>query len=191
MEVVFETMMQELPSAVKESNNMKMLNEQGNRYERDLKMNWKSFGKSALSERELILTGISLAANNGNSEMQRFLTEQAVALEIPQEEIADAIAAAGLLSANNVLYRFRHFMNDENYNNMPARLRMQAMMNPAVGKELFELMSLAISAVNGCEMCVTSHEHSLRELGVSREKIWDAIRFASLFESISIFRTGE
>lgn len=189
MEVVFETMMQELPSAVKESNNMKTLSEQGNRYERDLKMNWKSFGKFTLSERELILTGIALAVNNGNSEMQSFLTEQAVALEIPQEEIADAIAAAGLLSANNVLYRFRHFMNDENYNNMPARIRMQAMMNPAVGKELFELMSLAISAVNGCEMCVTSHEHSLREMGVSREKIWDTIRFTSVFESMSVFRT--
>ena len=188
MEVIFETMMQELPAAVTESNNMRMLKEQGNRCERDLKMNWKSFGKSSLSERELVLTGISLAANNGNTSMQSYLTAQAIEMEIPETEIADAIAAAGLLSANNVLYRFRHFMNDENYNNMPARLRMQAMMNPAVGKELFELMSLAISAVNGCELCVTSHEHSLRELGVSREKIWDTIRFASLFESISVFR---
>jgi len=52
-----------------------------------------------------------------------------------------------------------------------------------MGKEFFELMSLAISAVNGCEMCVTAHENSLMELGSSEERVFDAVRIASVVVS--------
>jgi lipoyl-dependent peroxiredoxin subunit D len=39
-----------------------------------------------------------------------------------------------------------------------TRIKMNIMMKPVTGKEFFELMSLTISAVNGCEMCVNAHE---------------------------------
>jgi len=54
------------------------------------------------------------------------------------------------------------------------------MMKPITGKEFFELMSLAVSAVNGCEMCVNSHEDSLMKLGAKEERVFDAVRIASL-----------
>jgi alkyl hydroperoxide reductase subunit D len=57
---------------------------------------------------------------------------------------------------------------------------MQIMMKPITGKEFFELLSLAISAVNGCEMCVNAHEDSLIKLGATEERIFDAIRIASI-----------
>jgi alkyl hydroperoxide reductase subunit D len=60
---------------------------------------------------------------------------------------------------------------------------MNIMMNPANGKHLFELMSLAVSAVNGCEQCVKSHEASLTGLGATEEQIWDAVRIASVVAS--------
>jgi alkyl hydroperoxide reductase subunit D len=41
-------------------------------------------------------------------------------------------------------------------------------------------MSLAVSAINGCEMCVNAHEDSLIKLGTSEERIFDAVRVASL-----------
>ncbi|RZK99932.1 MAG: alkylhydroperoxidase, partial [Pedobacter sp.] len=65
----------------------------------------------------------------------------------------------------------------------PARVRMQIMGNPVTGKEFFELMSLAISAVNGCEMCVNAHEGSLLNLGATEERIFDAVRIASIVTS--------
>ena len=37
---------------------------------------------------------------------------------------------------------------------MPARLRMNVMANPGVEKVDFELWSLAVSAINGCGMCI-------------------------------------
>jgi len=55
---------------------------------------------------------------------------------------------------------------------------MNIMMNPVIKKELFELISLAVSAVNGCESCVISHEKSVRKLGASEARIFDTLRLA-------------
>ena len=95
------------------------------------------------------------------------------------------MACASLLSANNVLYRFRHFVNKEKYNEIPARIKMNIMARPVSGKELFELISLAVSAVNGCEMCVKSHEQSLIELGTREERVFEAVRLAAVITSAS------
>jgi alkyl hydroperoxide reductase subunit D len=62
---------------------------------------------------------------------------------------------------------------------------MSVMMNPAMGKPLFELMSLVVSAVNGCERCVVSHEHSVKEQGASEPRIYDAIRLAAVIKGLS------
>ncbi len=85
-------------------------------------------------------------------------------------EIAEVIAATSLMNTNNIFYRFRHFLNKEEYNNMPAGIKMGIMMNPVTGKEFFELLSLVISAVNGCEMCVSSHERSVLQHGSSESR---------------------
>ena len=74
----------------------------------------------------------------------------------------------------------------EYYNKQPAGLRMSIMMNPVMGKEFFELMSTVLSAVNGCERCVTSHEQSVKNLGASEARIYDAIRLGSVIKSLCI-----
>ena len=61
---------------------------------------------------------------------------------------------------------------------------MSVMMNPAMGKGLFELMSLVISAVNGCEQCVVSHEHSVKEQGADEPRIYDAIRLGAVIKGL-------
>jgi alkyl hydroperoxide reductase subunit D len=76
-------------------------------------------------------------------------------------------------------------MNKEKYNEIPARIKMNIMARPVVGKEFFELISLAVSAVNGCEMCVTSHEASLIELGSKEERIFESVRLAAVITSLS------
>jgi alkyl hydroperoxide reductase subunit D len=87
------------------------------------------------------------------------------------------------MSVNNIFYRFRHYMHDtEYYSKQPAGLRMSIMMNPAMGKGLFELMSLVVSAVNGCERCVVSHEHSVKEQGADEPRIYDAIRLGAVIK---------
>jgi alkyl hydroperoxide reductase subunit D len=124
-----------------------------------------------------------VAANNHSHHLQKGFELIATQAGASLEELAEAVAAASMLAANNVLYRFRHFTHKEKYQQLQARIRMNTMMKPVLGKELFELLSLAVSAVNGCELCVNAHEHSLIEMGTSEERIWEAIRIASIVTS--------
>jgi alkyl hydroperoxide reductase subunit D len=48
---------------------------------------------------------------------------------------------------------------------------MNVIGNPGVDRVDFELVSLAVSAVNGCGMCVNAHDAVLKKHGVSREAI--------------------
>ncbi|GAB3923509.1 carboxymuconolactone decarboxylase family protein [Mucilaginibacter myungsuensis] len=151
------------------------------RYLRDFKLNFTSVLTSAhLSNKECALLALSTAINNNNDVLTKYFTAYAEQSEATAAEIAEAAGCASLLAANNVFYRFRHFTQKEKYTQIPARIRMQLMMKPVTGKEFFELMSLAISAVNGCEMCVNAHEDSLIKLQTTEERIFDAVRIASL-----------
>jgi alkyl hydroperoxide reductase subunit D len=156
------------------------------KYLRDLKLNVKSVLTSeSLSPKESYLVALAIATNNNNVVLQNAFASKAKENEATDAEIADAQSCASLLAANNVFYRFRHFVDKEFYNNAPARLRMNIMMNPVLGKEFFELVSLAVSAVNGCEMCVKSHEQSVLQAGSSEQRVWDTIRLASIITSLS------
>jgi alkyl hydroperoxide reductase subunit D len=54
-----------------------------------------------------------------------------------------------------------------------------------VDKTDFELWSLAVSAVNGCGMCIDSHEQHLVKAGVSADQIQTAVRIASVVHAAS------
>lgn len=155
------------------------------KYLRDLKLNVKAVLISEhLSAKETHLIALAIAANNNKEILVNSFAAKAKTNGASDAEIADTQACASLLAANNVLYRFRHFVEKEVYNNAPAKLRMNIMMNPVLGKEFFELISLAVSAVNGCEMCVKSHEQSVLHAGGTENRIWDAIRIASIITSL-------
>jgi alkyl hydroperoxide reductase subunit D len=160
---------------------LEILNNCDFKYLKDLKLNFNSTLTSEhLTEKECALLGLSIAANNQNGILIKFYKNYALKFEATTDEIAEAVSCASLLASNNVFYRFRHFTQKEKYTQIPARIRMQLMMKPVISKEFFELMSLAISAVNGCEMCVNAHEDSLMKLGTKEERIFDAVRIASL-----------
>src|ERR1039458_4281606 len=77
---------------------------------------------------------------------------------------------------DNIFYRFRHFSSNQNYGAIPARLRMQSIRTHGTDPADFELWCLAVSAVNGCQVCVDSHEQAGREKGLSAETVIGAIR---------------
>jgi len=160
---------------------LNILNKTDFKYLRDLKLNFNSTLTSEhLSEKECGLIGLSIAANNQNAILITYYTNYALNNGATEEEVAEAVSCASLLASNNVFYRFRHFTQKEKYGQIPARIRMQLMMKPITGKEFFELLSLAVSAVNGCELCVNAHEDSLIKLGCTEERIFDAVRIASI-----------
>ncbi|MCO5935597.1 hypothetical protein NAF17_08595 [Mucilaginibacter sp. RB4R14] len=99
----------------------------------------------------------STAVNNQNAPLIACYTSVAKQTEATDADVAKAAGCASLLASNNIFYRFRHFTQKEKYTQTPARIRMPLMMKPVTGKGFFELMSLAISAVYGCEICVNAH----------------------------------
>jgi alkyl hydroperoxide reductase subunit D len=105
--------------------------------------------------------------------------------QLDEAHVNAARAAAAIMGMNNIYYRFLHLVEDGEYQTMPARLRMNVIGNPGIDKLDFELLSLAVSAVNGCGLCVTAHERKLRESGVSRETIQSAVRIASVIHAVA------
>ena len=166
------------------TDSLKLLERGESKYLRDLKLNLSStLASEHLSPKECALLGMATAINNNNGPLTQYYNRAAEENGATAAETAEAAGCASLLASNNIFYRFRHFTQKEKYSQIPARIRMQIMIKPVTGKEFFELMSLAISAVNGCEMCVNAHEDSLIKLGTTEERIFDAVRIASLVTS--------
>lgn len=172
-----------LPAAF-ESIFLDRLNTLDHRYIKDLKINVSNALKAqTLKEKEAVLLALSVAINEKSTTLISSLEELAKSKGAEEKELLEVAACVSLMNANNVLYRFRHFMDKETYNNIPAGVRMSIMMNPVLGKEFFELLSLVISAINGCEMCVTSHEASVKSHGASEQRIFDAVRLGAVIKS--------
>ena len=83
------------------------------------------------------------------------------------------------MAMNNVYYRFT-IWSAATTPNMPAKLRMNVMAKPGVDKGTFELWSLAVSAINGCGMCMESHERAVRQHGLTAEQVQAAVRIAAV-----------
>lgn len=158
-----------------------------NRYLKDLKINIGNVLKfESLNEKEKMLLALSVAVNDQQVALQTAILEKLSNAGASSEEIQETYACVSLLNVNNVFYRFRHFTKKEFYESTPAGIKMSIMMNPKMGKELFELMSLVVSSLNGCELCVSSHEESLVKLGVSQQKIYDAVRLGAVLRGFTV-----
>lgn len=156
------------------------------RYLKDLRINVSNVLNSPnLSKKESFLLALCVAINEKNEPLISSFQNLAISAGASENEIAETAACTSLLNANNVFYRFRHFLEKESYNSMPAGIKMTVMGNPVLGKEFFELMSLVVSALNGCEMCVRSHEESVKNHGASEARIFDAIRLGSIIKSLN------
>ena len=107
-------------------------------------------------------------------------------------EAADAAkAAAAIMGMNNVYYRALHLLSNPEYRTLPARLRMNILGTPGAPKADFELWCTAVSAINGCGMCLDSHEAELKKQGVSAVQVQAALRIAAVVNAVSRVVAGE
>jgi lipoyl-dependent peroxiredoxin subunit D len=158
------------------------------RYLKDLKLNIGTVLKSTnINKKEAYLLALAVAVNEKSTLLISAFEALARKEETSDAEIAEIHACTSLMNTNNIFYRFRHYLpQNQYYNNTPAGLRMSIMMSPVLGKEFFELVSLVISALNGCELCVTSHEASVKQHGATEARIYDAIRLGAVIKSLVV-----
>lgn len=155
-------------------------------YAKDIKLNLGSVlneeGAPDLSHNQIL--GIALAsayATKNPALIAAILAEAASTLS--EAEIQAAKAAATVMAMNNIYYRFVHLVADKEFGKMPARLRMNVIGSPGIEKRDFELYALAVSAINGCGMCMDAHVHEVVKAGISKTGVQSAIRIAAVIHA--------
>jgi lipoyl-dependent peroxiredoxin subunit D len=160
-------------------------------YAKDLKLNLSALLNDAvLTEQQRWGALLATALASRNSTLIAAISRVA-AEHLSAPALAAAKAAASIMAMNNIYYRFTHLASDPDYATMPARLRMNVIANPGVEKADFELWSLAVSAINGCGKCIDAHDQVLRQAGISREAIQQAVRIASVIHAVAATLDGE
>ena len=154
-------------------------------YAKDIRLNLGSILSDQLmgDERKLSLL-LSCAHGSGYKPLVE-AAEAEVSGKVSDQVANAARGAAALMAMNNVYYRFVHLTSNPESGKLPARLRMNFIGSHGIAKEEFELMSLAVSAMNGCGMCIDSHERVLLEHGVKPDMIQNAVRIAAVMKAIA------
>ncbi len=157
-------------------------------YARDLRLNLSSVltsgGAPGLSEPQIWAVALASAIAAGNVAFAHAI-EAAAGERLDAAHRMAARAAAAIMGMNNIYYRFLHLVEDGEYQRMPARLRMNVLADPGIAQPDFELLSLAVSAVNGCGLCISSHDQQLRAHGIPREAIQSAVRIAAVVHAVA------
>ena len=157
-------------------------------YAKDIKLNLSSLAnEEVLSPQQLWGTFLATALAGRNADVIRAVEAEAQQ-HLSAEAQEAAKAAAAIMTMNNVYYKFTGMMAD--YQSIPAKLRMNALAKPGVELVDFELWSLAVSAINGCQFCVKSHEKKIRDGGLSLEQVQAAVRIASVVQAASAILDG-
>jgi alkyl hydroperoxide reductase subunit D len=155
-------------------------------YAKDLKLNLSSLAiEASLTEQQRAGAFVASAIASRNADVTEAIIAEFGA-KLSPEAMNAAKAAAAIMAMNNIYYRFVHLSSAADYKTMPAKLRMNVIGKPGVEKADFELWSIAVSAINGCGMCIDSHEKILREAGVSAEQIQAAVRIAAVVHAVAV-----
>ncbi|HBK92157.1 MAG TPA: alkyl hydroperoxide reductase [Parvularcula sp.] len=167
------------------------LREQIPEYAKDIRLNLGTLAsETSLTEQQKWGTFLAAALASRNAAVIRAVGAE-VAGKLSPEALTGAKAAAAIMGMNNVYYRATHLLHAEDYKKMPAKLRMNVIANPGVDKVDFELWSLAVSAVNGCGMCLDAHEKVVRNGGLSADQVQAALRIAASVHAAAAVLTGE
>jgi len=152
-------------------------------FAKDIKLNLGTVltpeGAPDLSQQQIYMIALASAYAVGNSVITDVVENESAQSLDDAAKIA-AKSAASIMAMNNVYYRFIHLAGNDEIKKLPAKLRMNIIGNPGVAKMDFELMCLAVSAINGCGMCIESHTHELQKAGASLLAIQSSVRIAAV-----------
>jgi alkyl hydroperoxide reductase subunit D len=160
-------------------------------YAKDLRLNLGSLAAETLLSDTLKAGTFVAAAFASRNPFVIGAINAEFADKLSAPDFTAAKAAAAIMGMNNVYYRFVHLSDSAEYGQLPAKLRMNIIGSPGTAKENFELWSLAVSAINGCGMCITAHEKVVRAAGLSAEQVQAAVRIAAVVHAVAVVLDAE
>lgn len=160
-------------------------------YAKDIKLNLSSLiSDQTLTPQQFWGAMVASALASRYAPLTRAVMDEARA-HLSAEAMNAAKASASVMAMNNIYYRFVHLASNQTYHTLPAKLRMNVIANPGIEKTDFELWSLAVSAVNGCGLCIDSHEQHLAKAGLTTDQIQTAIRIAAIVHATACVLEGQ
>ena len=151
-------------------------------YAKDIRLNlshlFGNVSQSGLTDTQFYGTALAVAYSLQQGDLIAAIRSETDASLLAELEIAAKIAAT-LMAMNNIYYRFIHLAEDAEFATMPANLRMNALRSHGVDQADLELFALAVSAINGCGLCISSHLQQLSKHGVSKMAMQTSIRLAA------------
>lgn len=155
-------------------------------YAKDIKINLGNVldeeGSEGLNDKQIAGIAISCAYATKNEELIKALVNEYKGT-FTEAELEAIKGATTIMAMNNIYYRFVHLSSDKEFGKMPAGLRMNIIGNPGIEKVDFELYSLAVSAINGCGMCMDAHVGVVTKAGVSKQGVQSTIKIASVIHA--------
>ncbi len=135
-------------------------------------------------------TAVACAIATRNAAVQQAVIADAAG-KLSDAELQGAKTAASIMAMNNIYYRFLHMLERDDYMKSPAGLRMNGLAQHGADKKDFELWALAVSAINGCGMCIQSHQQKLEKDGVAPDVIRAAVRIAAVLQATAVTLEAE
>ncbi|NUS74157.1 MAG: alkyl hydroperoxide reductase [Corynebacteriales bacterium] len=157
-------------------------------YAKDIKLNLGStLGATAgtmLTPAQRWGAALACAITSREPSLMRAVSADA-ATHLSATEMEAARGAAAIMAMNNVYYRSAHQLGQD-YEDLPARLRMQIIAKHGADPVDFELWCVAVSAINGCDRCLRSHEQVLSNKGMDKAAIQEAVRIAAVIHAAAV-----
>lgn len=158
-------------------------------FAKDIRLNvsnlFGNIAQTGLTESQFYGTALAIAYSLENKQLIAVIFAEGEKFLTLELQNAAKIAAA-LMAMNNVYYRAIHLAANKELSLLPANLRMNSMANPGVAKIDFELFALAVSALNGCGMCIHSHVALLEDSGVTKIAIQSVLRLTAVLNAVDL-----
>ena len=149
-------------------------------------------GDSALlarGDRPIIGYGVVVAKTGSPQKgLAQWLADAAKQAGKTDDELEAAQAVALACATYNGYYKFRSLVDQsKDFDGFGTALRASPFVRSALSKTLVELVSLAVSVMNGCGQCVNGHVQTIRQAGLSNPNaaIDEAVRISAVVAALA------
>ena len=145
-----------------------------------------SAAESGLTPAQLWGSAVAIAMTLRHHDLLAAVREDAAA-HLDEVGLKAAHTAAAMMGMTNVYYHTTyHIMKDDDYRNMPAGLRMNAVKGHGYDQASFDLFALGASVIGQCSSCINAHDRDAKNAGISKQAIHTVVRLASYLNAIAI-----
>lgn len=148
---------------------------------RDFFMNFKRFvcsdGTLPLSLRAIIAYAAACQAKCGP--WIDLLGQRAKTLGVSESQLTDVAALVATNAMYNTFFKFRDLSGSDLFSGMGVGLRAHTLSATSLEERDAELVSTAISVLNGCRPCTSGHVEAARKLGLTDEQLLETVQCAA------------